>query len=211
MTARRISLLFNHHQKETRGPVITKHKLTSWYRLRDSQEDLSSSLTTISNGNTWPSHHQESADMSKWCGQEDLSSSLTTISNGNTGPSHHQESADMSKWCDLVFFNHIQTETHGAQPSPNSSFPNGNCAPVVFIWRTAASLWLALLDWLCWLWIGRVFLQNWAAKSKNSRTSIAPVFTWSRHNENSNYAITNSFLAWKHGQVVAAVLSRAQL
>ena len=179
MTARRISLLFNHHQKETRGPVITKHKLTSWYRLRDSQEDLSSSITTISNGNTWPSHHQESADM--------------------------------SKWCDLVFFNHIQIETHVAQPSPNSNFPNGSlCSSRLYLADWSLVMTIALLDWLCWFWIGGVFLQNWAAKSKNSRKSIEPVFKWSRHNENSNYAINNSFLAWKQGQVVAAVWSRAQ-
>ena len=32
---------------------------------------------------------------------------------------------------------------------------------------------------------------------------------WS--NEFSNNAITNTFVAWKHGHIVAAVLSRAQL
>ena len=38
------------------------------------------------------------------------------------------------------------------------------------------------------------------------------VCKWSSHNEYStNIAITNNFVAWKHGHVVAAVLPRAQL
>ena len=35
--------------------------------------------------------------------------------------------------------------------------------------------------------------------------------SWSSHNDYSNNAKTNNFVAWKHGHVVAAVLSCAQL
>ena len=34
---------------------------------------------------------------------------------------------------------------------------------------------------------------------------------WSSHNEYSNNAIINNFVAWKQGHVAAAVLARAQL
>ena len=43
-------------------------------------------------------------------------------------------------------------------------------------------------------------------QEKNQRFLVS-----SSHNEYSNNEITNNFVAWKHGTVVAAVLSRAQL
>ena len=43
---------------------------------------------------------------------------------------------------------------------------------------------------------------------KNVKVSV---FKWSSNTDNNHNTIINFFLAWKHGHVVAAVLSRAQL
>ena len=47
--------------------------------------------------------------------------------------------------------------------------------------------------------------------SKNMRNSKTSVSEWSSHTKNIHTAIINNFLPWKHGQVVAKVLSCAQL
>ena len=56
--------------------------------------------------------------------------------------------------------------------------------------------------------------RQWKSGSgtrQNSKNIKFSVTRWSCHNEYSNNAITNNFVAWKQGHVVAAVLWRAQL
>ena len=65
-------------------------------------------------------------------------------------------------------------------------------------------------------WARDDFLAAWqrnraSGTRKNSKNIKVLVSGWSSHNKYSNIAITNNFMACKHGHVVAAVLARAQL